>query len=499
MENMDLTFQSTACNAHTAANRSRPSCRRRDSASKRRFEDYQEARGSVKRSKSHRFGKSTSDQWVYNFRRHPELPIVISDDESDDEGYQNPGDSAKQNVTEKIEQNRCKAQVIYSDSECDDERPMPAQHRSASHKGKCKIPKRASCAARKVDVSGTKSQRATRVIEEAKAFKSDFPTCMIIMKQSYSNKGSPVHVPSDFARKFLIKAGDNFVTLQDSMGRKWRVGYRFRKVGRRKAELYKGWFQFVLENHLKVGDACVFELVDIDNLEMKVNIFRVCTPCGKRHPASSEEYCQMPSESAEHNDSEDIESDGGRTMPTQTKSATARHGGKHKISKTSEVKVHCSGASERKSQRAMGVIKEARAFKSDYPICTIIVQPSYMCKGSTVVCFATTPNCLTLNFYNFLLVIIHNFYVQHVPIKFARDILPMAGDKFVTLKDSTGKKWRVGYSTNPSASKVSLYNGWHEFVLENHLMVGDACVFELVGIDNLEMKVNIIRAFPDIV
>ncbi|KAI3925315.1 hypothetical protein MKW92_001659 [Papaver armeniacum] len=304
MENMDVPFQSAA-NARTAANRTRPSFRHRDSASKRRFEDYQEARGSNKRNKSDGSDKNTSKQWVYNFRRHPELPIVISDDESDnDEGYQNPGDSAKHDVTEKIEQNR---QVINSDSECDEERPMPTQHRSASHKRKCKIPKKASCAARKVDVSGTKS--AMRVMEEAKAFKSDFPTCIIIMKQSYSNKGSPVHVPNDFTRNFLIKA-----------------------------------------------------------------------------------------ESAKPNDSEDIENDGGRTMPTQTKSATARHGGKHKISKTSEVKVHCPGVSERKSQRAMGVIKEDRAFKSDYPICTIIVQPSYMRKGSTVVCFATTPNCLTLNF-----------------------------------------------------------------------------------------------------
>ncbi|XP_026400305.1 B3 domain-containing protein At1g49475-like [Papaver somniferum] len=39
MENMDVPFQSAA-NARTAANRTRPSCRRHDSASKRRFEDY---------------------------------------------------------------------------------------------------------------------------------------------------------------------------------------------------------------------------------------------------------------------------------------------------------------------------------------------------------------------------------------------------------------------------------------------------------------------------
>lgn len=188
MENMDVPFQSAAFNARAAANKTRPSCRGHDSASKRRFEDYQEARGSVKRNRSDGIEMNTSKQWVYNFRRQPELPIIISDDESDnDEGYQNPGDSA--NVTNKTEQDRCKAQFVNSDSECDDERPMPTQQRSASHKGK---PKKASCGARKLDVSRTKSQRATRVIGEARAFKSDFPMCMIIMRQSYFSKGSHV-------------------------------------------------------------------------------------------------------------------------------------------------------------------------------------------------------------------------------------------------------------------------------------------------------------------
>ncbi|MCL7044839.1 hypothetical protein MKW94_007009 [Papaver nudicaule] len=87
----------------------------------------------------------------------------------------------------------------------------------------------------------------------------------------------------------------------------------------------------------------------------------------------------------------------------------------------------------------------------------------------------------------------------HVPCEFTRSFLKEAGDNFVTLKDSTGRQWHVGYTISAFKNKAIFYKGWHDFVLENHLKVGDACVFELVGIDNLEMKVNIIRVSPDVV
>ncbi|KAI3862992.1 hypothetical protein MKX03_028925, partial [Papaver bracteatum] len=90
----------------------------------------------------------------------------------------------------------------------------------------------------------------------------------------------------------------------------------------------------------------------------------------------------------------DSESDDEHTMPTQTKSAS--RGGNRKISKTGEVKVYCPkqdagraavkvDVSENKFQRTMGVNKEAAAFKSEFPTCTIIMKPSHLRKGNTVV------------------------------------------------------------------------------------------------------------------
>ncbi|KAI3843559.1 hypothetical protein MKW98_011962 [Papaver atlanticum] len=430
-------------NQNAAAYQTGPSC----AASKRnRFEDYQKAGGSAKRNMSDGFEENTGKPWAFNFKRHLEVMTISSDGESDDEDYQNPGDSNNHNESEENETISCRPcakrhpemvtistdgesndedyqdpadseprainferepEAVTNNSESSEKRPMDTQHRSASHKGKYKIPKKVSCAA------------PMSAKEKARAFKSEFPTCTIVIKQSHLQKHSLV-------------AGD--VTLKDSTGKKWRVEYYYSRRGgtssSAKAHLYKGWYQFVLYNHLKVDDACVFELVDTDNLEMKVNIFRVS-------PDMAFNTIKP-------------ESDDERTMPTQTKYAS--RGGNHKSSK-------------------MGVNKEATAFKSEFPTCTIIMKPSYLLKGHTV----------------------------HVPFQFARDLLTIRGDDSVTLKDSTGKKWYVRYKTYSSEKKAILSKGWYVFVLDNHLKVNDACVFELVDIDNLEIKVNIFRASPDMV
>ncbi|MCL7048788.1 hypothetical protein MKW94_029809 [Papaver nudicaule] len=282
MENMDVPFGcATRRTAHTAANRAGPSCKRN------RCEDYHKAGDSVKRNKPDGFGERICKPWVFSFKRRPELVIINSDSESSDEDYQNPGDCAEHNDSDDNGEIISKPWVfnsINSDSERDVGCTMP---KSASHGGnhkisktkvKVKCPKQdaKNCATRKVDVSEREFQRAKSVIEEAKAFKSKFPTCTIIMKPSHLRKDCHVHVPSEFARYFLTKAGDKFKA------------------------------------------------------------------------------------------------------------------------KTGELKVHCPGqyasgatrkvnVSERKSQRAMSVIKEARSFKSEFPTCTIIMAPSHLQKGSPVV------------------------------------------------------------------------------------------------------------------
>lgn len=41
-----------------------------------------------------------------------------------------------------------------------------------------------------------------------------------------------------------------------------------------KAKISSGWHEFVKENHLRLGDVCIFELMEVNDLVLKVHIFR---------------------------------------------------------------------------------------------------------------------------------------------------------------------------------------------------------------------------------
>ncbi|KAI3844495.1 hypothetical protein MKW92_036506 [Papaver armeniacum] len=116
--------------------------------------------------------------------------------------------------------------------------------------------------------------KVNSAIQAANAFKSNYPSCEVMMRPSYVRKGCVGPMPAQFAKTFLTKQSQ-IVTLRVSDGRMWHVQCNTSTSLKYQAYLLKGWYEFVLGNHLKEGDVCVFELVDKDNLELNVNIFRV--------------------------------------------------------------------------------------------------------------------------------------------------------------------------------------------------------------------------------
>lgn len=65
----------------------------------------------------------------------------------------------------------------------------------------------------------------------------------------------------------------------------------------------------------------------------------------------------------------------------------------------------------------------------------------------------------------------------------------------ITLEVSDGKKRRVRCILFSGKGKIS--RGWHEFVTDNNLEIGDVCIFELVQREDIVLKVTIFRV-PEI-
>ncbi|KAF9608860.1 hypothetical protein IFM89_011898 [Coptis chinensis] len=96
-----------------------------------------------------------------------------------------------------------------------------------------------------------------------------------------------------------------------------------------------------------------------------------------------------------------------------------------------------------------GVTQTASSFKSKHPFFQIVMTPSYVNKG-----------------------------YLHIPSAFWRRYLP-EGLKTLTLQVANGrKKWLVRCSSFPGILRIS--KGFHLFVLESHIKIGDICVFEQI-------------------
>ncbi|KAF8405108.1 hypothetical protein HHK36_010006 [Tetracentron sinense] len=127
-----------------------------------------------------------------------------------------------------------------------------------------------------------------RALQTARAFKSENPFFMVIMRKSYVNAQFILvssyfidhyatrkllyiyNIPFCFAKRYF--KGLQNVTLRVLDGRTWPVWCTYRN---KNAKIYRGWKAYVQDNYLEEGDVCVFELIKRKHVELKVTIFRV--------------------------------------------------------------------------------------------------------------------------------------------------------------------------------------------------------------------------------
>ncbi|KAM1174684.1 hypothetical protein EV1_026983 [Malus domestica] len=126
---------------------------------------------------------------------------------------------------------------------------------------------------RTLDVLGrehslTKSEIAL-ALQRANAFKSEYPSFPVAIQPAYIHS-SYLGLPYEFVRTHLNKQRSSSVILQILDGSTWPVTFKYDATPR----FQNGWSVFARENNLKVGDLCVFELVNHNELTFEVVFFR---------------------------------------------------------------------------------------------------------------------------------------------------------------------------------------------------------------------------------
>ncbi|KAH0769978.1 hypothetical protein KY290_013959 [Solanum tuberosum] len=111
---------------------------------------------------------------------------------------------------------------------------------------------------------------STIAYQRAKAFKSKNPFIISFMQPSYVSIPYILKIHSKFARKYFLETDGNLMLRIPGCG-SWSVKCTIRT---RNAKVYSGWKTFMLENKLKVGAVCVFEVIKGAQLCVDVTIFR---------------------------------------------------------------------------------------------------------------------------------------------------------------------------------------------------------------------------------
>ncbi|PRQ47790.1 putative transcription factor B3-Domain family [Rosa chinensis] len=114
------------------------------------------------------------------------------------------------------------------------------------------------------------SLRDSRVnLEAGNKFVPKNPYFLVTLGSLHKEK-SNVSVPAAFVKSF-IKEANQTLKLQVK-DRSWPV--KVIRFGKNSAKFSGGWAAFAKENGLEKGDVCIFELMEINDIVLKVHIFR---------------------------------------------------------------------------------------------------------------------------------------------------------------------------------------------------------------------------------
>ncbi|KAF7803593.1 B3 domain-containing transcription factor VRN1-like isoform X2 [Senna tora] len=118
--------------------------------------------------------------------------------------------------------------------------------------------------------------KKTRASKRARTFRSQNPSFRVVMRPSYVNYRFRLHLPLEFFKTYLQKKNNTArvkLLVEDGV---WSVRYMSRRAGKQYVlELHYGWKKFVEDNDLKVGDVCLFELIQRTKpTTLQVTIFR---------------------------------------------------------------------------------------------------------------------------------------------------------------------------------------------------------------------------------
>ncbi|KAI5593115.1 hypothetical protein BDE02_04G196900 [Populus trichocarpa] len=267
-------------------------------------------------------------------------------------------------------------------------------------------------------------------------------------------------VPSSFARKYFTKNKGN-VTLCVTDGRTWPVKYYNRtKSG---VIFCHGWKAFAKDNKLAVGDFCVFELINVTEMSLKVVFFRLKDVesllssedmGGANQVEPNKSLVAKPQSDWNSRDGAGISNPDDEHKPGEFEHSESRF----------EVEPDKFGKPELKNSSSVLVTRGSKTeskFISTHPFFKVVLRSYYLNR-----CFVSVPMSFVER------------YFKH--------------KSQIVMLQVADRSWPVKLIIRWSQRQAILSAGWARFARENSLQVGHVCAFEIVK--NGMLKVSISRS-----
>ncbi|MCL7042299.1 hypothetical protein MKW94_002150 [Papaver nudicaule] len=203
----------------------------------------------------------------------------------------------------------------------------------------------------------------------------------------------------------------------------------------------QGWAEFVVDNHMKNEDFCVFEYVEENKCQ--VQIFDSSNGC-ERDSA----FHAVPSRAS-----------------ISTRSATSK--GKEKAVGVGDEGPFVSQRRDITDEDACAALEAALAFESKNPFTVLVMQTSHV----------YTDFCVSL------------------PISFWRESLPPQSEA-VTVRDPHGRAWPVQIAKSEDRNFGQLSTGWRDISYANNIEANDVCIFEIIK--EGELQLHLFRVIEEI-
>ncbi|KAJ8549988.1 hypothetical protein K7X08_033695 [Anisodus acutangulus] len=370
--------------------------------------------------------------------------------------------------------------------------------------------------------------------QKAKAFKFKNPFIISFMQPSYVFTTFNLYITSTFARKYFLENDGNLVLRVPGRG-SWSVKCT---IGPGDAKVHSGWKAFVLENKLKVGDVCVFEVVKGTQLFIDVTIFRADgrtpmhkiaqeepglsdsktlniktdnpLPCSQPKVVHTEKLKQRrggsygfsPNIKEEHDEGTEIEHSVEILNHCLLGHGSKRKRPEEEVEDDVSIDIHTKSIKVENSQEDVASPSFTRKIKKSSEDCRKHTQQSksvydqsktVMDKESSIA-YQKAKAFKSNN--PFIISFMRPSYVfppvnLTIALEFARKYF-LENDGNLVLRVPGRGSWPVKYSLRTAQAKLSA--GWPAFVQDNKLKIGDVCVFEFIKGTQPFLDVTIFRA-----